>query len=201
MSLAENNTSPFWKQLLLKVNIICSKDWKTRQAASPTYQDKEAADGWQPSAIFKSWVHPWIEMKWKGMKKKDGWSSRMSDRWTVEMQGSPLALVIKLHNCADNDSVCLQVKTLHDAPQRRLCHLTAELKMSFWGKKMFSSVCDEWIKTLHKWWRASLSGWWGIQSPRLPKSSHTAGLSCPCRFGFKIRAQITMQQIKQNSLL
>lgn len=56
---------------------------------------------------------------------RNGLNSRMFDRWTVETRGSPLAVVIKLHNCTYNDSVCLQVKTLHDTQQRGLCHLPA----------------------------------------------------------------------------
>lgn len=46
--------------------------------------------------------------------KKDGWSSKMPDRWTAAARGRPLALVIKLHNCTDNESVCLRVKALGD---------------------------------------------------------------------------------------
>lgn len=38
----------------------------------------------------------------------------MPDRWTAAARGRPLALVIKLHNCTDNESVCLRVKALGD---------------------------------------------------------------------------------------
>lgn len=46
----------------------------------------------------------------------------MPDRWTAVARGRPLALVIKLRNCTDNESVCLRVKALGDTqPRRRPC--------------------------------------------------------------------------------
>lgn len=54
----------------------------------------------------------------------------MPDRWTAEMRGEPPALVIKLRNCTDNESVCLRVKTLHDTQRRGLRHSPASLEMS-----------------------------------------------------------------------
>lgn len=57
----------------------------------------------------------------------------MDDRWTAEMWGEPPALVIKLRNCTDNESVCLGVKTLHDTQWRGLRHSAASLEMSSLG--------------------------------------------------------------------
>lgn len=54
----------------------------------------------------------------------------MANRWTAEMRGEPPALVIKLRNCTDNESVCLEVKTLHDTQWRGLRHSPASLEMS-----------------------------------------------------------------------
>lgn len=73
----------------------------------------------------------WIQRN--GAKKKMDWvQGCLTDG---QYTGLPLAVVIKLCNCTDNDSVCLQVKTLHDTEQRRLCHPLALLQMSFCKNK------------------------------------------------------------------
>lgn len=43
----------------------------------------------------------------------------MPDRWAAATQGRPLAVVIKLRNCTDNESLCLRVKALGDTRRRR----------------------------------------------------------------------------------
>lgn len=43
----------------------------------------------------------------------------MPDRWTAATRGRPLAVVIKLRNCRDNESLCLRVKALGDTQRRR----------------------------------------------------------------------------------
>lgn len=113
----------------------------------------------------------WKKKK-KGGESKDGWRSRMANRWTAEMRGEPLALVIKLRNCTDNESVCLGVKTLHDTQWRGLRHLPASLEMSSseGGKEkkkkenMFrrqQMIQDSW--TLSKCCGFLLLGWWMSQ--------------------------------------
>lgn len=51
--------------------------------------------------------------------KKDGLSSNMPDRWTAATRGQPLAAVIKLRNCTDNESLCLRVRALGETWWRR----------------------------------------------------------------------------------
>lgn len=43
----------------------------------------------------------------------------MPDRWTATTWGRPLAVVITLRNCTDNESLCLRVKALGDTWRRR----------------------------------------------------------------------------------
>lgn len=107
----------------------------------------------------------------------------MPDRWTAEMRGEPPALVIKLRNCTDNESVCLRVKTLHDTQRRGLRHSPASLEMSSLegGKKkkkkrrkknenMFRRRRQQMIQdlwTLSKCCGVLLLGWWMSQPLRL----------------------------------
>lgn len=45
-------------------------------------------------------------------------------------QGYPVAVIIRLHNCTDNDLVCLQVRAIQDTVQNEFCHLLALQQMS-----------------------------------------------------------------------
>lgn len=81
---------------------------------------KAPTDGQQPPALFRSpfFYISGFDNKDEGKKKMDGVQRCPTDgrRWRP---GRPLALIIKLRNCTDNESVCLRVKALGDTRRRR----------------------------------------------------------------------------------
>lgn len=78
-------------------------------------------DGRRPAAFSRSpffYISGFDNKDEGGKKKTDG-----VQRWLTDGQwwrwGPPLAVVIKLRNCRDNESVCLRVKALGDTQRRR----------------------------------------------------------------------------------
>lgn len=88
------------------------------------YQIKVIKDGCEPWALKSHvFLHTPLWIIRKGAKNKwiESW-----DPWQMyRAQGYPVAVIIRLHNCTDNDLVCLQVKAIHDTVQNELCHLLA----------------------------------------------------------------------------